>query len=285
MHKLVLLMPLELALITGKLMGRLAYLFLPVYSRRAKEHLKAAFEKERSVTQINKIAKHVFQNLGMSIAEIFCLRRMKRRLAKRIYGQGFEKIDAALKNGKGAIILSAHFGNWELLPLYFIPNGYPSNVIARRVYYEKYDVWMELLRKNTGVNVIYRDESPRKILDVLKKNELLGIMPDQDIDSVEGVFVNFFGKPTYTPTAPVALAMKVGCPMLPCFIIREGKRHRIVVEDAVDIQVTDNKENDIAQNTQRWTTLLESYIRRYPEQWVWLHKRWKTRPEKIVDSR
>ncbi len=282
LHKIILLLPLRLAIAVGKFSGFLAYLFLPRYPRITKENLRKAFNNEKSIQQINKIAVNVFCNLGMSIAEVLSMPKIKRQLDKRIYGVGFEKLDNALSKGKGVIIISAHLGNWELLPLYYAAKDYPANVMARRIYYEKYDEWVKVLRENTGANIIFRDESPRKVLEVLKNNETLGIMPDQDIDSVDGVFVNFFNRPAYTPSAPVALAIKMGCPILPCFIIRENGRHKIVVEDPVDLVITDNKQEDIIKNTQTWSAIVESYIRRYPEQWVWMHRRWKTKPRDSV---
>ncbi len=277
-NKIIILLPLTAALGVGKFFGFLAYLILPKYSKIAKENLTRAFGSEKTPQEINKIALNVFCNLGMSAAEILSMPKIKRRSDKIIYSAGFEKIDNALKQKKGAIVVSAHFGNWELLPIYFMSRGYPSNFIARRLYYEKYDEWVKLMREHAGANVIYREESPRKIIEVLKKNELLGIMPDQDIDSIDGVFVNFFNRPAYTPSAPAAIAMKMGCPILPCFIVREGPlRHKIIIEDPVPLVNTGNQDEDVKTNTQRWSSVVESYIRKYPEQWVWMHKRWKTK--------
>jgi KDO2-lipid IV(A) lauroyltransferase len=154
--------------------------------------------------------------------------------------------------------------------------GYSSNVIARPIYYEKYEEWISSLRKGMGVNVIYRTDSPKKLLYRLKENELVGIMPDQDIDSVEGVFVDFFGKKAYTPSAPVKIAMASGTPIIPMFIVRNGRRHTIFVEEPIRVQKSEDKEEDVLRYTQQWSDVVESYVRRYPEQWVWMHKRWKT---------
>lgn len=279
-NKIILLLPLDISLLIGKFSGFLAYLFLPRYSKVARENLKITFKNEKSIKQINKIARDVFLNLGISAVEVLSMPKIKRQIDKKIYAVGFEKIDKALSNGKGAIMLCSHFGNWELLPAYFVAKGYPSNVIARRIYYEKYDEWVRILRNSTGVNVIFRDESPKKILEALKNNELLGILPDQDIDSVDGIFINFFNRPAYTSIAPVALAMKMECPILPCFIIREkDNRHKIVIEDPLELKAGNSKQQDLAENTQLWSNMIESYIRKYPQQWVWMHSRWKTKPE------
>ena len=213
----------------------------------------------------------------MNAAEVLSIPKKKDELIRRIDPYGFEKIDRALDGGKGAILVSAHFGNWELQPVYYCSRGYTVSVIARRIYYEKYDEWVRVLRESTGVNIIFRDESPKKVISVLKNNNLLGVLPDQDIDSIEGVFVDFFGKTAYTPSAPVVLAMKMGSPILPCFIVRNKNRHKAIVGDPIKMEITGNKEEDIRKNTQLWTSAVESYIRKYPEQWVWMHKRWKTK--------
>ncbi|MBN1405493.1 MAG: lysophospholipid acyltransferase family protein [Candidatus Omnitrophica bacterium] len=275
--KIILSFPVDFAIAIGRYFGILAYFILPKFSKIAKENLKNAFP-DKTPAEINRITMGVFRNLGMNAAEVLSISKIKKQALRRIYSTGFDKIDKALEKGKGAIILSAHFGNWELLPVYFVAKGYPSNVVARHIYYEKYDEWVSLLRKTTGVNIIFRDESPRKIVEALKSNELLGIMPDQDIDSIEGVFVKFFKRPAYTPTAPVALSAKIGSPILPCFIIRERNRHKIIIEDPVNLKSTGNEERDITENTQAWSDVIESYIKKYPEHWVWMHKRWKTRP-------
>ena len=127
------------------------------------------------------------------------------------------------------------------------------------------------------VNVIYRDESPRKILKVLKENRIVGIVADQDVESVEGVFVDFFGHPAYTPAGPAALARASGASLIPVLIMRENGKHSLVVEKPIELADTGDKEKDLVENTRRWSSVIESYIRKYPEQWVWLHRRWKTK--------
>ena len=129
-----------------------------------------------------------------------------------------------------------------------------------------------------------RTESPRTLFKVLKNNKLIGILADQDIRKVNGVFVNFFGMPAYTPTAPVQLALGAKCPILPSVMIRDENNkyyHHLIISPPIDL-INDRKNPDaIVENTQRWTNILEKHIRKYPDQWVWMHKRWKTTPEKL----
>ena len=180
--------------------------------------------------------------------------------------------------------MSGHFGNWELLAGYFGIKGYPVNVLARRLRYDKYDNFINSLRRGMGVNVIYRDDSPKAILKILKEGQSLAILADQDISSVDGVFIDFFGHPAYTPTAPVALALATAVPIIPMFIVRERSGHRIYVEEPLELEITGNKETDLRMNTQKWSKVEEAYIRKYPSQWVWIHDRWKTNPSALLEG-
>lgn len=276
------LIPYSLALDTGKFFGHLCYILLGRYRRLTKQHLRFAFGDSKSEKDISKIARSVFTNLGMGFAEILSLPKTRNRLDSIIDVKGMDNMDRVLEEGKGGIVISSHFGNWELLSAYFAYKGYPVNVVARPVYYEKYNEWLLFLRRSMGVNVIFRTSSPKRLLGLLKKNELVGILPDQDIDSIEGVFVDFFGKKAYTPIAPVKLALTAGAPIIPIFIVRNKKRHTVFVEEPIRIENGQDKEQAVLFYTQRWSELIESYIRRYPEQWVWMHRRWKTQPREVT---
>jgi KDO2-lipid IV(A) lauroyltransferase len=130
-----------------------------------------------------------------------------------------------------------------------------------------------------GSRVIPKKRAVREIIKGLNKNEIVGILADQD-GGRNGVFVNFFGRKASTPEGAIAFALKTGCAVLPTFIIREdGARHTFKIEPPIHITRSGNYEMDIKTNLQTWTDILESYIRRYPEQWLWIHKRWKTQPE------
>ena len=190
------------------------------------------------------------------------------------------ELEGELKKGRGVILLTAHFGNWEMLALTTRVKGYPGSAIGRRLYFHKYDQYLNSLRKIHDVNVIYRDQSPRSILKVLRAGKIIGMLADQDVDSVEGVFVDFFGRPAYTPIGPAALAMASGASIVPAFMVRiESDKHVMMIDKPVEITDTGNKEADLLTNTKRWSDIVESYIRRYPDQWVWMHRRWKTRPK------
>jgi len=275
---LVYLLPLSISLKIVALLGRCAYLVLPKYRKITIANLSMVFAREKSAREIRKIARAVFVNLAKSACEVINFPKINEKNIDRfIRIEGIEHVDRSFEAGKGTIILASHFGNWELLGMTFRVKGYPGVTIGRKIYFHKYDEFLNNLRKSHDVNVIYRDDSPRKMLKVLKENRILGIVADQDVDSVEGVFVNFFGAPAYTPAGPVALARVSRATMIPCFVIRQKTGHILKIEEPIKFVDTGNKEADLVTNTQKWSEVIESYIRRYPEQWVWMHKRWKTK--------
>jgi KDO2-lipid IV(A) lauroyltransferase len=272
-------LPIRVGLFIADLAGRLAFFVLEKERKRTIGNLKAAFP-EKSDREARELAKRVFSNLFKNAAEWFNIYKLtKENQSSWITSEGFEKVDEALSKGKGVLILGSHFGNWELASFCFTFRGYKSTAIARRIYFDRYDRFINNMRASKNVNIVYRDESPKRLLKILRRNEALGLLADQDMDSVDGIFVNFFGKPTYTAQAPVALAMASKAPLIPCFVIRGPKRHKLILEDPIKIEEKSTKEETIKHNTQKWTSVLESYIRKYPDHWVWMHKRWKTQPE------
>lgn len=274
---LIYLLPRRAGLAIFEKLGYLAYSILPKYRRIAQENLRTAFRDEKPEREIREIARQVFGNLGKNAFELIQFPKInKDNIDKIVETKNTGIIDTARKKGKGVIILASHFGNWELLAATLKLKDYPGYVIGRRIYFKKFDDYLNHLRKLHNVDIIYRDESPRKFLKILKENSMIGILADQDVDSVEGVFVNFFGRDTYTPVGPAALARATGASIIPVFMIRKNGRHELQVEPPVELIDTGDKEKDMVTNTQRWTNVLESYIRKYPDQWVWVHRRWKT---------
>jgi len=279
------ILPLKLARFLADLAGRLAFSFGGKEKKRALENMRFAFP-EKTDAEIRQIARQVFSNLCRNAVEwIHAYKLNKKNVDKWIESEDFEKIDLALSKGKGIIILSSHFGNWELASFCYSFRGYRATAIVRRIYFNPYDRFINRMRKSKNVNVVYRGDSPRKFFKILRNNESLGILADQDMDSVDGVFVDFFGKPAYTPTGPVQLSMATGAPIIPCFVIWEKNKHRLILEDPIVLEAKETKEETIKYNTQKWSRILESYVRKYPDHWVWMHRKWKTTPEKIAEKK
>lgn len=259
-------------------LGKFTFHVLDKEKKKTLSHLEMAFDREKDQKDLMKIGESVFEHYGQTLFELAMLDRIIPRFDDFVYATGYENFDKGLKAGKGVICTIAHFGNWEIMGGYTAMKGYPCVVIARKIYYEKYDKLLVDIRNRMKVETIYRTDSVREMLKVLKHNRMLGFVVDQDVDSVEGVFVNFFGRPAFTPIAPVRFATLTGAPIIPVFIVREGMRHHMIVEPAIEMTQTDNKEEDIKTNTQKWVAIQEKYIRQYPHLWVWNHKRWKTVP-------
>ena len=283
LHVIILILPYRLAVFLGNFFGGLAYHVLLKYRKIALENLRGAFRGEKSEKELRRIAKGVFRNLGMTGAECLSLHKFNRESVKRLMVEDdFRPIKDVLSKGKGVIIIASHFGNWEMSSICGANFGLDATIIGKRIYYPPYNKFLASIREDKGVKILYRDDKNilRKSLAVLKANNVLGIVVDQDIDSVDGVFVDFFGRPTYTPTGAATMAMLSGAPLLPTFTVREKGKIRLLVDRPIYFEKTGDRKKDILDCTQKCSDVVERYIRMYPSLWAWLHKRWKTRPDK-----
>lgn len=275
---IVYMMPLGLALALAEVIGRAAFLVARKYAVITVENLKSVFGAEKTEKEINRIARQVFVNIAKNAVELVRFPKITRENIDSILRmEGREILDRELLKGKGILVITAHIGNWEMMAATLRIKGYPGVAVGKRIYFHKYDEYLNSLRRCHDVHIVYRDDSPRKILKVLKSNAIVGIVADQDVDSVEGVFINFLGKKAYTPAGPAVLARATGASLVPAVMIREGRSHRLIVNEPIELADTGNKEADVVTNTQRWSDVIESYIRKYPDQWVWMHRRWKTK--------
>ena len=273
-------LPLRVSVKLGALMGRAAFYIIPKERKKALDHLGMAFADKKSQGEIRETAVKVFSNLGRNAAEWLNYPKLdKRWFEKNVTTQGFERLLEAHKRKKGVIILTGHFGNWELLAAYLGLFGCKGAIIARKIYVEQFNTFFVKMRGHFGHENIYRDESPKRVLKFLRDGGYMGVLPDQDVDSLEGVFVDFFGKPAYTPTSPVKLAIKTGAALMPSLLLRTGGRFTFFVDNEIKLDITGDKERDVLVNTAKWMNVFEKYIRKYPDQWVWMHRRWKTRPQ------
>ncbi len=272
------LLPYKVGFWIAGALGKLTFHALAKEKKKTLAHLRFAFGAEKSEEEILKIGTAVFEHYGRTLFELAMVDKIIPRFDDFVSASGYEHFDKALKAGKGVVVTIAHFGNWEIMGGYTALKGYPCTVIARKIYFEKYDRLLVEIRNKMNVKTIYRDEPIRKMLNVFKENRMLGFVVDQDVESVDGIFVNFFNHPAFTPMAPVRFAMVTGAPIIPVFIVREGMYHHMIVEPAIEMVSTEYKDEDIKVNTQKWVAIQEKYIRQYPHLWVWNHKRWKTVP-------
>ena len=274
----VFILPLKWGLNIGQGLGRSIFFLFKKARSKALDNLNVSFADSKSKEEKEIIARGVFENLGKNLVEVISLSKFNRKnIDAYIKCRGLEVITKFIEQGRGGIVLSAHFGNWELMAHYFGIKGYSVNVIARRVRMEQFENLLAKVRKRHGVKILYRDASAKETTALLKKNEFVGVMPDQDMDSVSGVFVDFFGRKAFTPNGPAILNLLTGVPIIPCFMVRKDLGHEIEIGEPIELSAAGNRHRDILENTQRYTKIIEDQIRKYPSQWVWFHDRWKTK--------
>jgi KDO2-lipid IV(A) lauroyltransferase len=237
---------------------------------------------EISAEQREAILKGVYRSLGWQLAE-FCKmpRYTAEQASKFIRYDGLENYLAARDKGKGVLVLTGHLGAWELSSFYHSLVGYPMSMVIRKLDNPLVDEYVNRIRCLHGNRVIHKDDFARGLLNAMHKGETVGILMDTNMTPPQGVFVPFFGVPACTATAMARIALKSDAAVVPGFLVWEASEKRYVLRFGPEIALirSDDAQADIVANTALFTSVTESYIRRYPEQWLWVHRRWKTRPE------
>ncbi len=274
------LLPWKPALALGRFLGRIAYGIDKKHRNIAFRNLKESF-KEKTDKEVCTIVKKVYENFGMNMMEFA---RLPRFTSKNIDGfvdyKNLNYIEQAKRKGKGILLLTGHCGNWELLSHAMGLKGYNGYVVVRDGDSPVFDKFLRKRRMKSGNKVIGKKKAMRKLLRILGRGGIVAILLDQNVTWREGVFVDFMGRKACTNKGLALMAMASGAQIVPIFIRRKDDLcHEIEVMEAVSIVDTGNKDKDILVNTQIFTEKIEEYVRRYPEQWFWLHQRWKTRPK------
>ena len=263
----------------AKRIGTLSYRFLSKARARATSNLFKAFGSQLTSEQINQIAREVFQNLALNFFE--CGRfgsAPTEQLLEKTTVEGWEHVEAAYQSGRGGVLLGGHFGNWEWTAAYIALRGYPINVIARRIYIDSLNERLVKMRESMGMKVLYRDISMRRMIRLVLSNQFIGVLADQDVKDVSGIFVDFFGHPAYTPTGPALLALASGAPIIIIRDVRQGCHHRITVDPPILANREAPRDQEVNRIVTLYTQRYEEIITEHPTQWVWTHRRWHTRP-------
>jgi KDO2-lipid IV(A) lauroyltransferase len=262
-------------------LAKLGFILNVKHRRVALESLKIAFGQEKSDSEIMEIAKLSFENMAKGMVELIFMMGHPYFFKKSIKIVGKEHLEKAFQEGKGVIGVSAHFGNFPAMLVRFVQEGYKASAIMRFARDEKFEKFFLQKRNEFGVKTVY--SQPRKAcveesIRVLRNNELLFIPLDQNFGTA-GVFVDFFGTKAATATGPVVFAMRTKAPILPMFIVRQkDDTHKIIVEPPLYIEEKEDYKETLIYNVSRITKIIESYIRKYPQEWGWIHRRWKSRP-------
>ncbi|MCK8827319.1 lysophospholipid acyltransferase family protein [Natroniella acetigena] len=271
-------LPKQISCWVAKLLGSLAFHLAKRRRELAVKNIKLAFDC--STEEARELTKEVFQDLTVKFVEILGLEKWTEiDFEQKIEVEGMEYLKEAYQQKQGVILFTGHFGNWELLGNYLTVLGYPMNAIARMYQNSKINQEILQIREERGANVYdKKGRGVKKAFRSLLKKECLLILGDQDAHS-KGEFVDFFGRLASTPKGPVVLAQKTGSLILPVYLVREDlNQYRLMIEPPLQV-AKDATAKEQQDKLQQLTSSLEEKVREYPKQWLWLHRRWKTRPE------
>lgn len=275
------MVPRRAAVATGRGLARFAYLFGGRLRRTGERNLELAFP-ELSPQERSRILRASFQNLGRLLGEFSHLKRATPESLRRfITCEGLENLEAAQARGQGVILFTGHLGAWELSSFALSAFGYPMSFLVRRIDNPKIEPLVERTRTRFGNRSIDKRAAARPMLRLLREGGTLGLLVDLNTLPHEGVFVDFFGIPASTTASLATLALRTDAAVLPVFVPWDAERRRFVlrIDPPLEIEPTGDRERDVQRLTAQFTKVIETYVRRFPEQWLWIHKRWNTRPQ------
>jgi Kdo2-lipid IVA lauroyltransferase/acyltransferase len=263
----------------AEFLGKILFNVAKKHREIALDNLTYAFGNEKQPDEIEKIARQVFINLVQIVFEIAeSLKLDDKDLFKQFKIDGCHHLKKAYEKGRGVLVLTAHLGNWELLSVLAGMIEFPMSVVVRPLDFEPLDHYVHNLRSRFGGKMIPKQRSFRKIIRRLARGEAVYLLMDQNVDWYEGVFVDFMGHRACTNKGMALLALKTGAPVVPVFMVREKSGLRAEFGPEVVTVKTGDRQKDIEINTQEYNRVIENIIRRYPDQWFWIHQRWKTKP-------
>lgn len=246
-----------------------------------KENLRRALGNEFPESELRSIHKGMLRHFGQMVFEVpHILRINQSNLDTYVVFENEKYLLQALEKGKGVFALTAHFGNWELMSTAIaLRFGNKIAVVARPMDSAPLERVVTRLRSRFGTEIISKQNAMRRLIKAARENKIIGILLDQNVDWYEGVFVDFFGSLACTNKGLALIALKLGAPVVPIFSVRQADgRYRVIIEKEVSLVKTGDKSKDIEENTFIFTSIIEKYVRRYPDQWLWFHQRWKTKP-------
>jgi KDO2-lipid IV(A) lauroyltransferase len=271
-------LPMRAVLAAGTLLGRAFDLFDRGHRRLAIDNLRAAFPV-RTEAECRAISREMFSHFGRLLAALLKFSTMRPdEMLACVEFDGEDRVVHAHAQGRGVLLFTGHFGFWEINALVHALALKPMAVLARPLDNPLLHDLLESVRTKTGNAVIYRRGAIRRVLRALESNQAVAFLIDQHMQPADSVYVDFFDRPAATTSALAALALRTGAPVVPVFALpMPGGRFRMVYEHAVDPPRAD-EEHAIREFTQRCTDVLEMYVRRYPELWLWMHRRWRDVP-------
>ncbi len=275
------LLPRSLARQLAAKVAGILYALSPKLRKTAETNLRIAFP-EWTDARRDAVTRSMVRNLGWMAAEFARLPKYsKENIEEIVVLDGNENFLAGRKQGKGVLILTGHIGAWELSSFAHALYGYPLHFMARPLDNQRIDALVNNYRCASGNQPIFKNESARVMLKILKDAGTIGILADQNTMPDEAIFVDFFGKPASTTTGIARVALHTDAAVVPGYAVWDEsiQKYRLRFEPAMDLVRTGDVERDVRENTQRFTKVIEDIIRKYPDQWVWVHGRWSVRPK------
>jgi len=263
----------------GAFLGTAAYSLVGIRRSVALDNLRRALGNATTEEELQRIARETYRNLGRGLLEYARFPALGHDdILRLVTLEGRENLDRALEKGKGAIAVSGHFGNWELLGAAVAALGYPVSFLVGAQKNQYVDRLMNRYREAMGIGIIHMGGALKGVVKALRANQVVAILSDQDAGS-KGFFVDFFGRKASTPPGAASFAVRLGSPLLPSFITRlPDGRHRAVIESEISPPAEGDTGHKALALTQAYTSMLEKRIRRDPAQWFWVHRRWKSSP-------
>lgn len=274
------ILPRPAARFVGARFSALAYAIRTPLRRAAMFNLGLAFP-DWSEAKKRDAARGMIRQVGWMAGEFSQFPKYTRENIERVVVvDGFENFDAARRRGKGVLFLTGHMSAWELAPFAQALYGYPLHFLVRPIANGRVDALINGYRCRSGNEPIEKNRSARSILKVLSEGGTVGILADHNTVFEEGVFVAFFGIPASTTSGLARIALRTDAAVVPGFLCWDAERakYRLQFEPAVELARSGDEEADVIENTARFTRVIENYVRAHPDQWLWVHKRWKTRP-------
>ena len=278
--KLVGALPRPLARAAAISLAWLVYFFHPRLRRVGVRNLELAFP-EKSRRERRRILRGVFTSLGRQAAEVCQFPKYTREnVSKTVVYEGFENFERAVARGKGVLFLTGHLGAWELSAFAHSLYGYPLNIVMRPLDNPYLDRMAREYRTMHGNKAVDKDFA-RGLIAAMRAGKTVGVLMDTNMIAGQGVFVDFFGRLASTASGVARVAVKTDAAVVPGFTIWDPglKKYRLRFDPPVKLIRTKDRESDVVANTALFTKIIEDYVRRYPDQWLWVHRRWKTRPE------
>ena len=277
------LLPASVCEAVGRFLGNATWLLVPRARKvLAKDNIMACLGVGEA--EAERIAKASWARFGPMLFEVMRFPKMKGHLDERVEFEGMDEMRKCLAMGRGVVLATSHCGNWELSGAAMSEAGIPLVAVGMRQKAAGFDRFITEYRSLMGMHVTYKDDV-REMFAMLRKGWVIGLLMDQDIDRRNGIVVDWFGRPTNFVQGPAVLARHEEAPIVPMYITQlPDGRHKVVFLPAIFVERTHDKKSDYARMTQKLARMLENHVRTHPEDWFWVHDRWKSVRSMVADG-